>query len=83
MFAGMRECRITEGLILCIIEDKDTLVYRKKLLGRSDANYLCTPVAKMQDTIDWGYNQSLIHKLPDQPFGLSEYNDRVIMEGDK
>ena len=46
-----------------------------------DAKYLCTPVAKMPDTIDWGYNQSLIHKLPDQPFGLQEYKDRMIMAG--
>ena len=46
-----------------------------------DAKYLSTSVAKMQDTIDWGYNRRLVHKLPDQPFGLSEYNDRVIMEG--
>ena len=46
-----------------------------------DAYYLCTPMAKMQETIDWGYNRSRIHKLPDQPFGLSEYNDHMIMAG--
>jgi len=46
-----------------------------------DAKYLSTSVAKMQDTIDWGYNRSLVHKLPDQPFGLSEYDDRVVMDG--
>ena len=45
------------------------------------AKYLCTPMAKMQDTIEWGYNRSLVHELPDQPFGLQEYNNRVIMEG--
>jgi uncharacterized protein len=46
-----------------------------------DAEYLCTPVAKMQDTIKWGYNRSLIHELPNQPFGLSGYDDRVSMAG--
>ena len=46
-----------------------------------DADYLCTPVAKMQDTIKCGYNRSLIQKLPYHPFGLLEYNDRVIMDG--
>ena len=46
-----------------------------------DAKYLCTPVAKMQDTIDWGYNRSLVHTLPNQPFGLSEYNDSMIVAG--
>jgi len=40
------------------------------------AKYLCTPVAKMQDTIDWGYSRSQVQELPDQPFGISEYNDR-------
>ena len=35
-----------------------------------DADYLCTPVAKMKDTIKWGYNRSLIQDLPDKPFGL-------------
>lgn len=46
-----------------------------------DADYLCTPVAKMQNTIEWGYNRSLIHELPDKPFGLSGYDDRVVMIG--
>jgi hypothetical protein len=46
-----------------------------------DAEYLCTPVAKMQETIKWVYNRSLIQELPDHPFGLSEYDDRVIMMG--
>jgi hypothetical protein len=46
-----------------------------------DAEYLCTPVAKMQGTIKWGYNRSLIRDLPDKPFGLSGYDDRVIMDG--
>ena len=46
-----------------------------------DPDYLCTPLAKMSDIIEWGYNRSLIHKLPDQPFGLSEYNGRVTMVG--
>ncbi len=47
-----------------------------------DAKYLCTPMAKMQDTIDWGYSRSRIHELPDQPFGLSGYNDRVMIAAD-
>ena len=45
-----------------------------------DADYLCTPMAKMPDTIKWGYNRSLVHELPDQPFGLPEYNDRLIID---
>jgi uncharacterized protein len=45
------------------------------------AKYLCTPMAKMLDTIDWGYNRSLVHELPDKPFDLSGYNDRVSMAG--
>ncbi len=43
-----------------------------------NAEFLCTPMAKMPDIIEWGYNRSLIHRLPDQPFGLSMYKDRVI-----
>lgn len=35
------------------------------------AKYLCTPLGKKQETIDWGYERSLVHKLPAQPFGLS------------
>ena len=46
-----------------------------------DANYLCTPVAKKQDTIEWGYTRSLVHELPDQPFGIPGDNERVIMDG--
>ena len=38
-----------------------------------DADYLCTPMAKQQETIDWGYSRSLVREMPDQPFGLSEY----------
>ena len=44
-----------------------------------DAEYLCTPMAKMPDIIEWGSNRSLMHRLPDQPFGLSMYEDRAIM----
>jgi hypothetical protein len=42
-----------------------------------DAEYLRTPVAKMQGTIECGYNRSLGDELPNNPFGLSEYEDRV------
>ena len=45
------------------------------------AKYLCTPMARMPDIINWGYSRSLIHELPGQPFGLSGDNDRVIMVG--
>ena len=46
-----------------------------------DDNYLCTPVAKMPETIEWVYNRSLIHKLPNQSFGLLEYDGRVTTAG--
>ena len=37
-----------------------------------DPQYLCTPLAKEEKTIDWAYGRSLHHKLPSQPFGLGE-----------
>ncbi len=46
-----------------------------------DPEYLCTSLAKMSDIIKWGYNRSLIHRLPGRPFGLSKYNEGVIMAG--
>lgn len=44
-----------------------------------DSKYLCTPVAKIPETIKWGYNRSLVHRLPDHPFGLPEYNDSKLI----
>jgi len=37
------------------------------------AEYLCSPMAKRQETIDWGYERSLVREMPDQPFGLLGY----------
>lgn len=38
-------------------------------------------VGTMPDIIKWGYSRSLVHDLPGQPFGLSEYNGGVIVDG--
>ena len=38
---------------------------------KPDPRYLCTPLAKEKEIIEWGYRKSLIHKLPSLPFGLS------------
>lgn len=35
-----------------------------------DPNLLCTPMAKLQKTIENASKRSLVHELPDQPFGL-------------
>ena len=37
------------------------------------AEYLSTPMAKMQETIEWAYHRSLNdNELPESPFGLSK-----------
>ncbi len=36
-----------------------------------DPQYLCTPLAKEKNIIDWAYDRSLHHKLAPQPFGLA------------
>ena len=39
-----------------------------------DPDRLCTPMAKMSETIEWAYHRSLNdNELPDQPFGLSKF----------
>lgn len=40
-----------------------------------DANLLCTPMAKMPETIKWGFERSQIHELPEYPFGLAKKID--------
>lgn len=40
-----------------------------------DPRYLCTPMAKTPDMLDWAYAQSLAHTLPSRPFGLSDLNE--------
>ncbi|WP_419176712.1 hypothetical protein [Desulfosediminicola sp.] len=37
-----------------------------------DPRYLCTPLAKEREILDWAYNKSLIRKFPCDPFGLSD-----------
>ncbi len=39
-----------------------------------DPQYLCTPLAKEQEVIDWAYDRSLHHELAAQPFGLNNYD---------
>lgn len=39
-----------------------------------DHERLCTPMAKMSETIEWAYHRSINYNdLPDQPFGLRDY----------
>lgn len=38
-----------------------------------DPRYLCTPLAKTQEIVDWGYQKSLVRQLPQKPFGLDRY----------
>lgn len=41
-----------------------------------DKNRLCTPIAKETETIEWAYHRSLNdNELPDQPFGLSKFEE--------
>jgi len=39
-----------------------------------DADLLCTPMAKDPKMIEWAYQRSLVHELPKDPFGLSDFN---------
>lgn len=36
-----------------------------------DPKYLCTPLAREKDILDWSYQKSLVRSLPEDPFGLS------------
>ena len=46
-----------------------------------DPKYLCTPLAKKQEIIEWACKRSLHHELPKQPFGMM---DRVFpVAGDR
>lgn len=38
-----------------------------------DPKYLCTPIAKSQDIINWGYRKSQVLEYPDKPFGLDNF----------
>lgn len=35
-----------------------------------DPKYLCTPLARSKEVIEWGYEKSLVNVLPKNPFGL-------------
>jgi len=35
--------------------------------------YLCTPMAKSASVLNWAYENSLRHVLPDSPFGLDDF----------
>lgn len=36
-------------------------------------DYLCSPMAKKREILDWAYRQSLNHKLPSKPFDFDEW----------
>ena len=38
--------------------------------NKPDPRFLCTPLAKRQETIEWAWRQSMANQLPDNPLGL-------------
>jgi len=37
-------------------------------------HYLCTPMAKTHEMLDWAYRRSLTHKLPSTPFDIPDWD---------
>lgn len=71
------DARTHENITIQACFDSDRLD-----LGRvgtvPDPAFLCTPLAKTKDIVDWGYEKSLVRKFPEMPFGLSEIEGDII-----
>ena len=42
-----------------------------------DPNYLCTPMAKLPETIAWALKKNMDNHLPDNAFGIVGYKDSI------
>jgi len=38
-----------------------------------NTDFLCTSLAKDEQFIEWAYQRSLVHELPENPFGLDGF----------